>query len=710
VDREKALDMALGQIEKAFGKGAVMKMGDKGSMAIESIPTGALSLDLALGIGGLPRGRVTEIYGPESSGKTTLALHVVAEAQRNGGICAYVDAEHAMDPVYARAIGVDIDQLLISQPDTGEQALEITDMLVRSGAIDVIVIDSVAALTPRAEIEGDMGDTHVGLQARLMSQALRKLTANLNKSNTICIFINQLREKIGVMFGCMAYGTRVTLADGSQEKIGKIVNQKLPVEVLSYDPEFDTIVPRRVVNWFDNGRTESFLKFTVGRGGGNGRAQFSCTPNHLIRTPGGWRPAGELLAGDRVLQAVPQRLSDQQWQVMLGGLMGDGALSPTRSGHGARFRWGHGAKQVVYGDWKASLFANLSVSRSTNAKGAVFHDVQPLPELAELREAVYVGGRKHLSDDYLKALTPLSLAIWYMDDGGFTIRAKGLQERTKDGSGRADICVEAMTPGTRQRLVSYLSDTWGITPKLIERGTRRQAALIFPKDETAKLHALIAPFVHPSMEYKLLPKYRGRFAVEPSFTDRRMVLAPLPITDIKTVKPNGRATHRFDIEVEGNHNYFVDGVMVHNSPETTPGGRALKFYSSVRLDIRRIESIKDGAEVVGNRTRVKVVKNKCASPFKQAEFDIMYSRGISREGSLLDMGVDLGIIKKSGAWFTYEGEQLGQGRENAKNFLAENPEVMVEISDRVWQTVRPEKKADEDVFSVLDDEPISLDD
>ena len=193
--------MAMGQIEKQFGKGSVMRMGENLHMDIEAIPTGALALDLALGIGGLPRGRVVEIYGPESSGKSTLAMHVVAEAQRNGGICAYIDAEHAMDPVYARAIGVNIDDLLISQPDTGEQALEIADMLIRSGALDVLVIDSVAALTPRAEIEGEMGDTHVGLQARLMSQALRKLTGTLNKSNTIAIFINQLREKIGVMYG-----------------------------------------------------------------------------------------------------------------------------------------------------------------------------------------------------------------------------------------------------------------------------------------------------------------------------------------------------------------------------------------------------------------------------------------------------------------------------------------------------------------------------
>ncbi len=346
MERDKALSMALGQIEKQYGKGSVMKMGEKGTMEIESVPTGALALDLALGIGGLPRGRVTEIYGPESSGKTTLATHVVAEAQRNGGICAYIDAEHAMDPAYAKAIGVDIDELLISQPDTGEQALEITDMLVRSGALDVIVIDSVAALTPRAEIEGEMGDTHVGLQARLMSQALRKLTSNLSKSKTICIFINQLREKIGVMFG---------------------------------------------------------------------------------------------------------------------------------------------------------------------------------------------------------------------------------------------------------------------------------------------------------------------------------------------------------------------------SPETTPGGRALKFYSSCRLDIRRIEAIKNGVEVVGNRTRVKVVKNKCAPPFKQAEFDIMYGSGISREGSVLDLAVEEGIVKKSGAWYTYDGEQLGQGRENAKRFLQDNPEVMVEISDRVWKAVMPAPETDSE-FNPADNMPVKLDD
>ena len=715
-DREKALDMALAQIDKQFGKGSIMRMGERTTMGIEIVPTGALSLDLALGIGGLPRGRVTEIYGPESSGKSTLAMHVVAEAQRNGGVCAYIDAEHAMDPVYARAIGVDVDQLLISQPDTGEQALEIVDMLVRSGSLDVVVIDSVAALTPRAEIEGEMGDSHVGLQARLMSQALRKLTASLSRTKTIAIFINQLREKIGVMFGCMSYGTRVTLADGTQEKIGKIVNQKLPVEVLSYDFDRGELVAKPVTDWFDNGVAERFLQFTVERGGGNGRAQFAATENHLISTPAGWRAAGEFVVGDRVLQAVPQLLSDYQWQVILGGLMGDGALSPSRSGNGARFRWGHGARQVAYGDWKASLFANLQVSRSTNAKGAVFHDVQPLTELAELREAVYIGAKKVLSDDYLKRLTPLSLAMWYMDDASFALRSKGLQARTQGGSGRIEICVEAMSPDSRARVTAYLAETWGIQAKLTHRGAYQKAVLQFPTAESAKFQALIAPFVHPSMDYKLLPRYRGRFEAEPVFTEARQVLMPMRITKI-AVKPPTRSMHRFDMEVAGTHNFFVDGVMVHNSPETTPGGRALKFYSSVRLDIRRIESLKDGAELVGNRTRVKVVKNKCASPFRQAEFDIMYGKGISREGSLLDMAVDLSIIRKSGAWFTYEGEQLGQGRENAKAFLADNAEIMVEISDKVL-TASGLKPGDEELiadgdddeeFSEIDEQPINLD-
>ena len=353
VDRDKMLDVTLQQIETQFGKGAVMKLGEHPAGAgVSVIPTGSLALDLALGVGGVPRGRGMEVFGPEGSGKTTVCLHMIAVALANGGIAAFIDAEHALDPTYARALGVNIDELLVSQPDSGEQALEIADMLVRSAALDLVVIDSVAALVPRAEIEGEMGDTHVGLQARLMSQAMRKLSGTLSKFDTTAIFINQLREKIGVMFG---------------------------------------------------------------------------------------------------------------------------------------------------------------------------------------------------------------------------------------------------------------------------------------------------------------------------------------------------------------------------SPETTPGGRALKFYSSVRLDVRKIENLKDGTEVVGSRTRVKVVKNKVAPPFRQCEFDIMYGKGISKEGSLIDVGVDLEIIKKSGAWFTYGGEQLGQGRENARSFLAEHIDVRDEIERKIREAVGIAAFGEEDdetpieivPDAVLDDEPVA---
>src|SRR5229473_318194 len=362
-DREKALDAALLQIERQFGKGSVMRLGEETRVPVEVIPTGSIALDVALGLGGLPRGRIVEIYGPESSGKTTVALHAVANAQKAGGIAA--------------------------------------------------VIDSVAALVPKAEIEGEMGDSHVGLQARLMSQALRKITGALSQTKTTAIFINQLREKVGVMLGCASWYTKVTLADGTRERIVNIVNQKRPVEVLSYDPDIGKMVPRKVISWFNNGRADEFLHFTVERSGGgtgHGRAIMDLTRNHLVRSPGGWREAGDIAVGDRVMLAQPILLSAMQVQVILGALMGDGNLSkPVRPDDAsARFRMGHGAKQTAYLDWKVSLLANIPHAKTANAKGAVFADFTPLPELGELHDAVYFGdGKKHLSWEYLKSLTPL---------------------------------------------------------------------------------------------------------------------------------------------------------------------------------------------------------------------------------------------------------------------------------------------------------------
>jgi len=385
-----------------------------------------------------------------------------------------------------------------------------------------------------------------------------------------------------------------------------------------------------------------------------------------------------------VVQAERVRLSEQQWQVVLGGLLGDSNLSPNRRGrHGVRFRMGHGVKQADYLNWKVSLLGNIPCSRRTNAKGAQFADYTPLPELGELQEVVYLGdGKKHITWDYLKALTPLALAIWYMDDASFTVRSKGLQARTAGGSGRAEICVEAMSPGSRVRIAEHLRGAFGLECSLAERGARGVAVLQFTKAATARLQELIAAFVHPSMDYKLLPRFRGRMKVEPEFVEAELRPVPARILDIR-VKPRTRSMHRFDIEVDGTHNYFVDGVMVHNSPETTSGGKALKFYASIRLDVRRIETLKDGTEAVGNRVRVKVVKNKMSPPFRQAEMDLMFGTGISREGGLIDVGVEHGFVKKSGAWYTYEGDQLGQGKENARAFMRDNPDLTDELEKKI---------------------------
>jgi recombination protein RecA len=365
----------------------------------------------------------------------------------------------------------------------------------------------------------------------------------------------------------------------------------------------------------------------------------------------------------------------------------------------SRFRFGHGPKQDGYARWKADLLADVPHSISPHSKGGLMVETTPLIELDELREAVYVGGKKVFSWDYLKELTPFALAVWYMDDGSFAVRRK-------DGSaGRSDICVQAMDKGSQRRLQATLRETYGLSCKLVDRVG--QAFIVFDRDGTEALHELIAPYVPAVMDYKLLQHHRGQENVTVEPANKTMKLTAVPIVSID-VKPATRSMRRFDLEVEGHHNYLVDGVMVHNSPETTPGGRALKFYSSVRLDIRRIETIKDGADSVGNRVRVKVAKNKMAPPFRLAEFDIMFGHGISREGSLIDVAVDHGVVRKSGAWFTFDDDQLGQGRENAKRFLRENPEVAMQLQAKVYELVTPGEAlaegGDEEVSAATDEQ------
>ncbi len=506
-ERMKALDTALSDLTKRYGDGAIVRLGEATHMTVETIPSGSLGIDIALGVGGIPRGRITEIYGPESSGKTTLCLHIIAEAQRRGGIGAFIDMEHALDPTYAGRIGVDTTNLLIAQPDTGEQAMEITESLVRSGALDVVVVDSVAALVPRAEIEGEMGDSHVGLQARLMSQALRKLTGAIKQSGVSVIFTNQLREKVGVMFGCFSYQTEVLLADGSSMPIGKIVNQKLPVDVLSWNQETGCFEAKPVVSWFKNGvpvdefnmtdseigaLTQGYITLLARYPDGSGFTKVTSTPNHQIATPEGFVQAQFLDLDDQILA--------------------------------------------------------------------------------------------------------------YYDFNG------------------------------------------------------------------------------------------------------EAVAMPMTIEEVRFVRKRGDEALRYNLEVDGNATYIADdGVIVHNSPETTPGGRALKFYSSVRIDIRRIQSIKSGQDNIGNRTKVKIKKNKVAPPFRETEFDIMFAEGISKTGEIVDLGQEIGIIEKRGAFYRYNDELLGQGRENAKVFLRENPSMASEIENAIRKHF--ELPTLEEVAEAVVDEP-----
>ncbi|HEV8617295.1 MAG TPA: recombinase RecA [Methylomirabilota bacterium] len=677
-EKRQALDLAISQIERQFGKGSVMRLGAGPLEEIATIPTGALSLDVALGVGGLPRGRVTEIYGPESSGKTTLALHVIAEAQRLGGIAAFIDAEHALDPIYAKKLGVNTDELLISQPDTGEQALEIAETLVRSNAVDVIVIDSVAALVPRAELDGDMGDSLPGLQARLMSQALRKLTAAISRSGAIVIFINQIREKIGVMFGCLHYKTRVMLADGRRMPIGKIVDQRLAVDVLSYDPLTGRVEPRRVVNWFDNGRTDEFIQFEV-EGGRSGYRHFAATENHLIFTPSGRQRAGTLRVGDEVLFCTEDyRLTDDQQQIIIGGGLGDGSIRKVGA-HTAHFRVGHGSAQKDYLAWKHDMLQPFAGAIRRTGNGLGF-DTLSMPSLLDVWHELYESGRRAAAASALDRLDARGLAVWYGDDGSFA----GSYARW--GKGKAVLYNTALRGEARQRVIGALERLGLGRPRDDGRG------FWFDSANTARLHELVAPYVHPAVDYKLHPSQRGRFAwhadVEPEdLVSRRLIRAVPARISKRYVKPSTRSTHRFDLEVEGHHTYLADGVVVHNSPETTTGGRALKFYASIRLDIRRQDAIKIGTESVGVHTKVKVVKNKLAPPFREAEFDVIYGEGISKSGTVLDAAVEQNAVEKSGTWYTYKGERIGQGRENAKKWLQENPLALTELEAKVRETL-----------------------
>lgn len=578
--KKKALEAALGELTKRFGDGTIIALGEASHMIVETIPTGSLTLDLATGVGGVPRGRVVEIYGPESSGKTTLCLHIIGEAQRRGGLAAFVDMEHALDPTYAGRLGVDLNRLYVSQPDTGEQALEITETLVRSSAFDVIVIDSVAALVPRAEIEGEMGDSHVGIQARLMSQAMRKLAGAIKASNCVVLFTNQIREKVGISYGCFSHHTGVMLADGTMMDIGRIVNQKLPVEVMSYNEQTGCFEPKRVVNWFKGGLPvdeytlsdndigklrDEYVTLVARYPDGKGFTKVTSTPNHEIATPYGWVSAEDIELGDQIMTMVEETaFSRDLHQLILGSLLGDGSLR--QSGHmTAYFREEHGHAQTEYVTWKHGAFGSLATALASNDHGVGFSSVA-LPAFARLKAMMYrEGGRyKTIDERALRQLTAFSLAVWYQDDG---------TRSDENGARRRNTIYFHRTDAeTREMVTRVLYELFGLKATL--HTTKTTTHINFNGDEGDRFEALIAPYVHPSMAYKLRTTEPVGAALGSLIftTTHETVAMPCDVFEVRRSIREGMEAVRYNLQVEGNANYIVGKTLVHNSPETTPGG------------------------------------------------------------------------------------------------------------------------------------------
>jgi recombination protein RecA len=668
-NEKRDLEEAIEQIKKKFGEGAIMKLKEVKPSSCDVISTGSISLDLALGVGGLPRGRVVEIYGPESSGKTTIALHVLAEAQKQGGVGAFVDAEHALDPDYARRIGVKVEDLLISQPESGEEALEIVKTLIESGEVDVIVVDSVAALVPKSEIAGEMGEFEIGLQARLMSQALRVLSSSIAKTKSIVIFLNQIRTKIG----CFQYNTRISMADGSTKKIGYLVNRKIKDKVLTYNFKTKKIEPKPIIGWFKNGRAEKFIQFVVEKCEGNGGSSFACTPAHKILTPEGYREAKDIKVGDKVLIAVSDwEPSSLQKELILGGLLGDGSLRPVGSSK-FQYRETHSKDQDEYIKWKSNYFKNRTIGRHA-ASGLYFETFLSSNFENEYKE-FYWGGKKCRIPPNIQ-LTPLSLAVWYQDDGYLANAQRKAINLSTGGFQKSSI----------KNLQNALSNQFNIRMGVREHNGGLE--LTFGQNETKKFLNICKYFIHPTIRYKVPNEYKNAEFRSPlkKYEVKKYIIREARVK-AKYLKPKTKSMQKFDIETE-NHNYLVDGVIVHNSygrPETTPGGLALKFYSSVRIELKRTAQIKKGEEIIGNKILAKIVKNKVAAPFKTAEFNIYYNEGISKFSDLINAGIKYGVIKKSGSWLQFENTKIGQGSESAKDFLKENQEIAQKIKEKILE-------------------------
>src|SRR5665213_2080469 len=573
------------------------------------------------------------------------------------------------------------------------------ETLIRSNSIDVIVLDSVAALITKAELDGQMGDMTMGSQARLMSQAMRRLTAVVSKTKCVCIFTNQIREKIGVMFGCFPYQTSVMMRGGGTELIGTLVNGQKPAEVISWDPKTKACTPTVVTRRFKHGRNVTNFNLTDNEIGAlrtayrtlvfrypnaAGFNKFSCTPNHTIFTPSGEISAEDLTIGDEILvRHKGLRFSNDLQHLILGSMLGDASIKQ-EGRMAAYFREEHGQDQKAYAKWKEKAFGRLCRKPSDKAQGYGFSTVS-LYEFAQVRSKFYSANKryKHVTAALLEQLNPLSLAVWYLDDGTNDSRLRAYNKKT--------ICLHRLTEKECRSFEAVFASKFGLKCSIKYYPKGASSRILFCGAEADKFEEIIRPFCHRSMAYKLSRHADiGSKLAGLDFGTREFEEAiPCEIFECREKFIEGKMGVRYNVEVENNANFLLaSGAIVHNSPETTSGGRALKFFSSIRIDIRRKDQIKtpDG-KVIGNRTKIKVVKNKVAPPFTEVEFDIMYNEGISASGSLVDLGVEHKILEKKGAWITYQGELVGQGRDAAKQAIRDKPELAEKITKAILEKV-----------------------
>lgn len=685
-EKLKKANEALNLINKHYGQGTIVRLGNDHNRRkdIEYISTGSLGLDFILG-GGMPKGRIIEIFGAESSGKTTIALHIIAEAQKLGGQVAFIDAEHALDVSYAKALGVDTDNLPICQPDHSEMALNITETLVRQNCFDVIVVDSVAALVPQKELEGEVGDSFVGLQPRLMSQMLRKVAGVTSKSNCILIFINQLREKVGVVYGCFHGDTLVTFADGKMVPISKVVKEKISEPVLSFNQETGSFEYKKIINWFNNGKLqldmgETWYNFIISSSDGRvGRMGFTCTPNHkILNSNYEYVSAKSLKIGDKLISWYESKIENNNIykDIVYGSLLGSGSIRIRDKSTGC-FSLANG-EQKEYLSWKLEKLKNMGFKKVGNKR--IKYDSDFTSEIGLLKSKFYIEnmGYRTIPDDL--ELSPLMVAVWYMDDGHY-----------KKTHRNASISIKRLFIGDnvekidsiKSKLINFIgckeSDVF-IKQKSIQINT--DAFKVFSKK--------ISAYVPECMQYKLPPEHRGKYIEFNSGNLDNISILPCEVKILsidKTSKRKLRNKNKYDIQIEGTSSYLVGGgnrgIVVHNSPEITTGGRALRFYSSVRLDIRTKERLKQGGEVYGNMVAITTVKNKIHPPYKKTELEIVYGQGINKVGELVDFGVITGVINKAGAWYSYGDEKIGQGRNNVIEFLKQNPDIAVEVEKQI---------------------------